>query len=152
MSNSPGPTPGLLLFLRCGQIINFVPSHASLSLELLGFACVLSPPICLIWAWMKTPRERGVVRAAGWRRTLGLSGLWVFTGQVLAGFLVAPLINARYPYPLNFQPFRIWARIVLVATLVVVVLSCLGKTRARAQIVAGSVATWLFWAVMASMD
>jgi hypothetical protein len=101
---------------------------------------------------MKTSQDRTVTQTARWRAILGLSSVWVFTGEVVASFVVPLLINTRYPYPSNFAPFRFWARTVLAATAIAIALSCLGKTRARPPIVAGSIATRVRWFIVVSME
>jgi hypothetical protein len=97
-------------------------------------------------------QTRRLRRADRWRAILGLSSVWVFTGEVVASFVVPLLINTRYPYPSNFAPFRFWARTVLAATAIAIALSCLGKTRARPPIVAGSIATRVRWFIVVSME
>jgi len=65
---------------------------------------------------------------------VGWGALWLVTVQLLAGLAVLVLIVPRYEFPRNLEVWLAWSRIAFVTTAIVIVLSIIGQTRARVQI------------------
>jgi len=101
---------------------------------------VLSPLPLAIWAWVREQRKIEPLPKTGPRRVLGWTALWLVTGQLLASLVVLAIVLPRYEFPQDIHIWVTWCRIVLIITPVVLVLSVIGQTRARVQILLCSLA------------
>jgi hypothetical protein len=110
-----------------------------------------SPFLLIAWAWIRVLKSRGNPTSLGRRFVLGRAALWLVTVQLLAGLAVFVFALRCYEFPRNVEIWMSWSRAAFIMTAVAILLSLIGQTRARWQILFGTLAIALVCVMIASL-